>query len=492
MIRKHLSLLKEHPQGLWWLMFAEFWDRFCFYGIQAMLVLFLTKQLGMSDVLAYAIYGSFTALTFGVTILGGIAADRLLGFRKAIVAGALLMIVGNLLLLTLSIHTLFIGLALIIAGTGLFKPNNASLVGALYHDLDSRRDSGFSLFYIAMNAGGILGPVSYGLLSIWFGWSACFGATALGMGIALFIIFIKKRKLLEHQSNRKINLHKSIWLGIKIEVYLFILLGLLIAAFIILLRRSDLFNHVIDMVGIITFISILWLAFRSESTERKHILGLLTLSVIAIAFFACSLQTATTLTLFIEREVNRQILGINVPTMAFLSLEPLFIIILAPFVAKLWDYLNQKSWNPSSPMKMSFGIFAAALSFICFALASGCRQENTCHALLWVIVGNIPLGLGELLIFPAALSAIATYAPLRLRGTMMGVYFLSLAFGGFFAGLIASFISMSHPTTYTSNQLFDYTQAFIEIAKVTAVIGLIVFILSFWIQRFFLTRNIPN
>ena len=484
MIRKHLSLLKEHPQGLWWLTLTEFWDRFSFYGIQALLVLYLTKRLGLGDGQAYIIYGGFTALTFAGTIFGGVVADKFIGFYKALVTGIVLMVLGNLFLLTLSAHTLYLGLAFITAGISLFKPNNASLIGALYHDNDARRDSGFSLFYMGMNAGAILGPLSYGFLSLHLGWSAGFTLTTIGMSGALICVLLKRRHLKELHTNHKVSLHKRAWVGIQLEIYLLLALAGIVAVCVLLLQNGKVFSNILDMVGITTLFVLAWIAWKSNEIDRKHIIGLVALSLLAITFFACSLQTATTLMLFIDRDIDRQVFGVTIPTMAFLSLEPFFIILLAPIVAKIWDFLKQKRHDISPPRKMSYGIFFAAISFVFFAIASLCHQAQDCRALVWVVIGNIPLGLGELLIFPVALSAIANFAPLRLRGTMMGVFFLALAFGGFFAGIIANLISSENHIAIAHSYTIDYTHAFLNIAMVTAGIGVFVWGLSFWLKRF--------
>jgi len=467
---------KEAGKGwLYILTFAEFWDRFSYYGIQSLLVLYVTKILLFSDTQAYELYGTFTALTFSTTVLGGIIADHLWGIKKSVIFGSLLMITGNILLIIPDVHGMYFGLAALICGIGLFKPNNVSFAGALFKKTGAKREGAFSIFYIGMNAGALLGPLVYGYIAQRFSWLYGFGISATGMLLALIIFMAAKIQLIdeeEHHQRQRLNRKLVLNLSVKQCLYLtvFIILGL----FFILLQQAELFGGLLMAIGVITIAGLAVTAVKSDKVERKRIMGLSLLSFFCIFFFACSLQTATTLTLFIEREINRYIFGLHVPTMMFLSLQPFFIILTAPLVARIWNYLERKHIHPSSPTKIAIGLLLAAVSFIIFSLAARQVNPQSHLSLLFIVVGNLLLGLGELCVFPVVLSAISQLAPLKLRSTMMGILFLSLAFSGYLSGLIAQIISIESQNSLS--HAVNYSHAFVLVSLMTLAISILLFI----------------
>jgi len=465
---------QSQPAGLYVLSFTELWDRFSYYGIQAMLVLYVTKIFLFSDDKAYGLYGAFTALAFATTVIGGILADRLLGFRYSVVVGALLIIIANILLVFGGQQIMYFGLSLMICGIGLFKPNNASFVGLLYSQNDTRREAGFSIFYIGMNAGALLGPIVYGYIALHHGWHLGFALSSVGMMISLSLFFIKGKYFKHLKDDVKFkNRHQYLF-------YLFLLVT--VGLFDVLMQHTYLFGNLLVVIGVITVLSLLLLAARLEKSERHRLSGLCLLSFFCIFFFACSLQTGSSLTLFIERNIDRHIFGIQIPTMMFLSLEPFFIILSAPLVGLLWTWLGRKECNPVASTKVGLGLFLAALSFLVFSNAAH-FDKNSHLPLLYIAGGNFILGLGELCIVPAVIAAITELAPRNLRGTMMGILFLALAFSGYLSGFIAKMISDKNVMQHNQADLINYSHAFMQVCYITFAIGLLLFCINPWVKR---------
>lgn len=465
---------QSQPAGLYVLSFAELWDRFSYYGIQAMLVLYVTKIFLFSDDKAYGLYGAFTALAFATTVIGGILADRLLGFRYSVVVGALLIIIANIFLIFNSQQMMYFGLSLMICGIGLFKPNNASFVGTLYDPKDTRREAGFSIFYIGMNAGALLGPLVYGYIAVHYGWHLGFAIGAAGMIIALFLFFLRG-KYFNHVKN-DINIKKY-----SLQLF-YCLLLVTVGLFDVLMQHTYLFGNLLVIIGILTISGLLLLAARLEKLERYRLSGLCLLSFFCIFFFACSLQTATSLTFFIERNIDRHIFGIQIPTMMFLSLEPFFIILSAPFLGYFWTWLGRIDCNPVASTKVALGLFLGALSFLIFSIAATVTPHQHLP-LLWIVVGNLILGLGELCIVPAVISAITEFAPRNLCGTMMGILFLALAFSGYLSGVIAKIISDKNVMQHNQTDLVNYAHAFMQVCYVTFAISILLFCINPWLKR---------
>ncbi len=455
-------------RGLYVFTFAEFWDRFSFYGLQAVLVLYATQALLFTDNQAYALYGVFTALTFASTILGGILADRLLGMRQTLIIGISLVVLGNATLLLAGQHFLYLGLSLIICGIGLFKPNSASYVGSLYKDTEAKSERAFSIFYAGMNAGGLLGPLTYGYIAHRYGWLYGFGLSAIGMLSSLIIFLCMKIKTVD-------NTLYTVRLSVKTIIYFALLIT--IALYTLLLQHPEVFGRLLLFIGLATATGLGLAAFKSNADDRKRILALGILLFFSLFFFAASLQTATTLTLFIEREVSRTVFGLTIPTAMFLSIEPFFVILTAPLIGFFWTFLERKQCDPSYATKVAAGLILAAASFVLFFFAAVYNEKTNHASLAYILLGNLLLGLGELCILPVVLSAIARLAPKGIRSTMMGVFFLSLAFSSYLAGAIASLVS--------GGTSVNYAHAFIEIAAITFLIGLIMFLVNIKLRGVF-------
>lgn len=475
------------PPYLYVLSFAELADRFHFYGLQALIVLYLTTQFKFSDSSSYSLFGIFTALCFAITIVGGIIGDRVLGYHRSIVIGFILLIAANISLSFCTLKGIYLGLALTVVGNGLFKANTASYVGTLYKPNDSRRDGGFSIFYIGMNAGALLGPITYGFIATHYGWNYAFLMSAIILFITFGIFILTKPMLTKMnssflESSIKQPQIKNImkWLS-----YLTIILA--IGGVILLLQLDQLFGSLIEILGVVIVSFISWIVFQSKRDERHTIFALCIIILFCICFFSCSMQTATSLTLFIERQVNRSFGSLQLPTMMFLSLQPLFVILTAPVISKIWTYLSTQKFDLFYGSKITIGLVFASLSFLIFSLAAN-YTELPYHISLWgIVIGNWFLAIGELCVFPIALAAISQYAPTKWQSTFMGLLFLALSFSGYFAGLIAKIIT-THNSDATNST--NYALPFLKIGLFTLIISLIMFFINRVIRRILNNNNV--
>ena len=440
-----------HPRGLATLFMTELWERFSYYGMRALLVLFMTASaaaggLGFDVAKAGAIYGLYTAMVYGLSLPGGWIADRFLGQRRAVFYGGALIAAGNLCLATPSITTFYLGLAVVAIGTGLLKPNVSVMVGQLYEPGDSRRDAGFSIFYMGINLGAFLSPLACGYLGQRINWHLGFGLAAVGMVLGLVQYVAGGRHLgqaglhavpfADAAEAAKQTRRLRLGLGsVVVLVATLLVLDLSGAVDITAGALSDALGVLLLLLVVLFF---LWL-FSSKTwtpAERKR------LAVVGVLFVASSLfwcmfeQAGSTLNLFGERSTDKNILGFEIPASWLQSLNALFIIALAPVFAWIWVKLGTR--EPSSPTKFVLGLLAGGLGFAVLAAAAARASGGAQVSPMWLVVVYILHTVGELCLSPVGLSAMTKLAPARIGGLLMGVWFLSLSVGNYLGGRIAS------------------------------------------------------
>lgn len=476
---------RSQPLFLYILSFTELADRFHYYGLQALIVLYLTKWFQFSDGSAYELYGVFTASSFALPILGGAVGDRVLGYYHSMLLGFTLLIFANISFALLNLDGVYCGLALTICGIALFKSNAASYVGTLYGQEDIRRDAGFSIFYIGMNAGALLGPVVYGFLAMHYGWRSAFVTSAFAISATFFILMVSKIILAKNSPASLLTRNVLKELDKKLPWKIFVTyasLPLAVICVLFFLHQCQWFGSLLGIVGMVTIITILFVAFKSNCIERGNLLALLAIIFFCIFFFMCSFQVATSLTLFIERQVDRTFGSLQLPTMMFLSLQPLFVIVTVPFISKIWLYLDGRKYSVSSGAKIALGLLFAAISFIVFSAAAKYHYAGYHFSLWGVVMGDWLLAVGELCILPVTLSAISRYAPRKWQSSMIGVFFLALSFSGYFAGLLAKI--MNSPQAGAMAHSISYVRPFFEIGLLTFFISILVFIVNIiWIRK---------
>jgi len=390
-------------------------------------------------------------------VVGGILADRLMGFHKAIISGAVLMIIGNSILFLPNPTYMYLGLAISTCGIGLYKVSCTSMVGDLHPNNNLQRARSFTIFYVGMNIGAILGPLVYAAVSITWGLKYAFLGNAIGILLGLIALLI----FFNHSSYK-----------LKANLIAYPLIAIICLAIYFLLLSADLFSNLIELLPIMVLLAIIPLVIKYPKSERNKIIALLILIFFFMFFFVASLQIGSSIIMFINRDINRIILGWQIPAAAFNALDPLFVVLTAPIFVILWKFLARKHKEPSVAIKLVIGLFLASLSLVCFTLAT-INQ----YALTWILVAYLLLGAGEICLAPAMLTAISRHAPKNIYATMMGISFLAVAFAGFFSSMLAK-VSSQLPKLTRIASLHIYAHTFLLIAVIIAIVAIILLIIS--------------
>lgn len=439
-----------HPKGLYVLFFAEMWERFSFYGMRALLVLYLTKHFLMSDAQSGMVFGAYGSLVYIAPVLGGYLADHYLGQRKAVLFGGVLIAIGHMLLGleggggqdAFALNMFWAGLAFIIVGTGFLKANISVMVGQLYPREDIRRDPAYTIFYMGINVGGALGPIICGLLGELYGWSYGFGAAAIGMLAGIFVFVIGKPHLLGNGEPPRPEHLGAKWAGLISREHLIYGAGLLsVIGVWWLIQSHGAIGMLLVAASAIAVAYLLWEAFvRLERIERNRLFAALFLISLNPLFWGLFEQAGSSLNLFTDRHVDRNLFGFLVPASVFLSINSIFIIVLAPIFAFLWQWLGKRGLEPSAPAKFGLALLQLGAGFL--LLVAGALAVGTGNLTPVIFIFGIYLlhTTGELCLSPVGLSAMSRLSPARMASLVMGVWFLATAGGEFIAGMIASAI----------------------------------------------------
>ena len=546
-----------HPRGLVILFFTEMWERFSYYGMRGLLIIYLTQHFLMSDESSSVLYGAYGALVYVMTIIGGSLADRYLGARKAVTFGAILLTFGHFGMtfegdgsrqlltfdgkqyeivldgrggdarqqivteagssyinftestleianpesvdlapsiprdeFTLSVETqegylnmLYLSLALIIAGVGFLKANISTIVGSLYGFGDTRRDSGFTIFYMGINIGAFLASLSCGYLGIVHGWKYGFGLAGIGMLLGL-VVFLTCHSWLEGRAEPPSpqKLSEKIFMGINIEWMCYLVgLGIIVIS-MILVMNAELVGGILGPVGIVMFVWLVGYAFtKLEGDERSRMLAAVYFVLAQIPFWALFEQAGSSLNLFTARLVDREILGWSVPGPVFQSLNAGFIFIFAPLVAWLWVWLARRKLNPSTPVKFALGVAMAGLGFL--ALVAGMKGTGDIGLtpVIFIFLIYWIHTMGELMVSPVGLSAVTKLAPARVVGMTMGAWFLYSGLSNFLAGVIARATgaeTIGGQMTNVAAAKAGYVEVYSQVGLIAIVIALAMLLVS--------------
>ncbi len=427
-----------HPKGLFVLFFAEMWERFSFYGMRALLVLYMTKALQYADEHATGVYGAYIGFVYATPLIGGMLADRFLGYRRAIVLGGILMSFGHFAMAIEHPVFFFGAMALIIAGNGFFKPNISTMVGSLYKRDDPRRDGAFTIFYMGINIGAGLSPIACGYLGERIGWHYGFTLAGFGMLVGLGVFLWGQKLLGDFGLPPRPEAFREKIGGIPKPAFLYgaIVLFLPFAAY--MLTRPSWVQTGVYLIGPLFVAYVIYEAMRSTREERGRLFVVLALILFSITFWACFEQAGSSINLFTDRHVDRTILGWEIPTTWFQSVNPLFIILLAIPFSSLWIRLSRAGRNPTAPVKFGFGLLQLSLGFVAMVIAAKQAANSGTSSLFWLVLAYFLHTTGELCLSPVGLSTVTRLSPARLVGLMMGVWFLSNAFAGVLSGQIAA------------------------------------------------------
>ena len=477
-----------HPRGLATLFLTEMWERFTFYGMRAVLILFLvasvaTGGLGLDDKTAAAIYGLYTAAVYLAALPGGWVADRLIGAQRAVMLGGAFITAGNLLLaISTSPRGFYIGLLVIVLGVGLLKPNVSAIVAALYPEGGARLDSAFTIFYIGINIGGALGPLVIPVAQNFFGLRAGFGAGAFFMIIGV-VQFYLTRKYLGEAGLRAAPIHAAggdhalvprskEWLRLWIGVAALALTVLAVSIGWIpmdALRLGHGAAYVIAGMGILYF-AYYFLFADLTTEERRRGVVLVVLFIGCALFFSGFEQAGSSLNLFAERYTDRMILNFEIPSAWFQSLNSVFIVLCAPFFAWLWIALARRKLNPSAPAKFALGLMLMGSGFLVMAAAAAIVAHGSKVLPYWLLMTYLLHTFGELCLSPVGLSYYTKLAPKRFVGQMMGMWFLATSLGELVAGLIAG--------EFDANNVAAMPGQYMHIVYFTVGVGAILLIIS--------------
>ena len=426
-----------HPKGLFVCFATEMWERFSYYGMRALLILYLTKHWEFTDATSYLIYGAYTSLVYIMPVFGGMLADQILGSKKAVTYGAILLVFGHLGMTVESNEQIFyLSLALIVSGVGFLKPNISTMVGALYEEGDPRRDSGFTIFYMGINIGAFTATLLCGYLGEEIGWAYGFGAAGIGMLLGLFI-FLWGQKYLEGLAEPPSNKYMTKVNGISFENWAYISGVVMVLVTWFLVQNSQLVGQLLGGFGVI-FIGawLLYALLKCAPEERDRLIVVGILILFSLIFWALFEQAGSSLNILTDRGVDRVIFGWEVPASMFQSLNAGFIFTIAPLFALLWVALAKRNMEPSTPIKFSIGIVLVGLGFL--ALVYGMNSsEGLQTGVIWIVLIYLLHTLGELCLSPVGLSSVTKLSPQRIVGFMMGMWFFASAAGNYVASLIA-------------------------------------------------------
>jgi POT family proton-dependent oligopeptide transporter len=437
----------SHPRGLYTLFFTEMWERFSYYGMRALLVLFMVDAvrggMGMDDKTATAIYGLYTAAVYLICLPGGWLADRLWGAQRAVWYGGIVIALGHFTLAIPRGEAFYLGLILVATGSGILKPNMSALVGELYPEGGSRRDAGFTIFYMGVNLGAFIGPMVCSTLGEKVNWHYGFGAAGVGMVLGL-IQFRFSRHFLGDAGLRRGDdapLHVTERIGL--------FGGTALAVVVIGLGMAGMFRfnpvalakgmtYVIVGIAAVYFAS-LFLFSRLSKVEKERVAVILVLFLASALFWAGFEQAGSSFNLFAERFTDRRFewIQFEIPAGWYQALGPVFIITFAPVFAALWVRLARRNLDPSIPVKFAFGLLLLALGFVVMAGAATVVAAGQKAMPTWLIMTYLIHTFGELCLSPVGLSSVTKLAPRRLVGQMMGTWFLATSLGNLIAGLLA-------------------------------------------------------
>ncbi len=482
----------QYPKQLWYLFFSEMWERFCFYGMRGMLVIFMVNQLMLDATQANLQYGATQAFVYAFTFIGGLFADKILGYRKSLYWGGLLMIAGSLILAIDPIRFFFFGISFTIVGTGFFKPNISTMVGTLYHEGDPRRDAGFSLFYAGINLGALIGGylcVAVGkgemlssIVPAHLTWNVAFGFAAVVMIISLLTFMFTQKSMGEIGVSPLLHLPQVKRRNIEILTYVGSLLIIpLIMTMVAKTAYTDLFMYIIGPATLI------YLAYEMRGfsvSERKKLLAALVFIFFSIIFWAFFEQSGGSLSLFAEKNLDKNLVGMSLdPNGVNNSANSLFVILFAALLGVVWIALAKKGWEPNTLVKFGLGFLFLAAGFYVFYTTQFFANDQGVTSLNVFTLGWLVITFGELCLSPIGMSIMTKLSPVKLQAIMMGMWFLASAYGQYFAGILGANIAEASANASNMEQLVTYTQGYRQLALYALIAGVVLLVISPFVRK---------
>ncbi len=479
----------QYPKQIWSLFFSEMWERFCFYGMRGMLTFFMVHQLGMGEQDANLQYGATQAFVYAFTFIGGLFADKILGFRKSLFWGGLLMITGSLILAFDPHGLFFLGISFTVIGTGFFKPNISTMVGALYKDGDARRDAGFNLFYAGINVGAFLGGyfcVSIGKREGWLGdlvpealsWNIAFGLAAVVMTISLLTFLFTQKTMgpiglspfhgTPNEQSKK-------WY--QFAVYLGSLVMIpVIMKMVSKTEYTDLFMYII---GPCTLVYLVYEMTHYNKEQNKKLIAALIFILFSVLFWAFFEQSGGSLSLFAANNLHKEMLGIPLdPNGVNNSVNSLFVIAFATPLGLFWVWLNRRKMEPNTTQKFGLGFLFLSLAFYVFYSTRFFADQQGLTSLELFTLAYLVITFGELALSPIGLSIMTKLSPKKLQGVMMGMWFLASAYGQYVAGILGAGMASPDPNATAVEKLATYTEGYKMLALYALISGIILILIA--------------
>jgi proton-dependent oligopeptide transporter, POT family len=483
------SFKGKYPKQLWYLFFSEMWERFCFYGMRGMLTFFMVNQLMMKDDVANLQYGATQAFVYAFTFIGGLFADKILGFRKSLFWGGLLMITGSCILAYDPVKFFFLGISFTIIGTGFFKPNISTMVGSLYKQGDVRRDAGFSLFYSGINIGALLGGYACiaigkgelmgGMIAEGLRWNVAFGLAAVVMTISLITFVFTQKKMATigltpvHPTT---GAKKKVWY--QYAVYIGALA--IIPVIMTMVAKTEYTDYFMYIIGPATLIYLGYEMSKHTKAEVKKLAAALVFIVFSILFWAFFEQSGGSLSLFAANSLDNELLGtFELSTNGVNnSANSLFVIIFAPIVGLIWIALAKKKLEPNTVVKFGLGFIFLALAFYVFYTTRFFLNVQGLASLDVFTIAYLVITFGELCLSPIGLSIMTKLSPARLQGVMMGMWFLASAYGQYVAGILGAGLAKANENGTAHEKLIAYTDGYKQLAIYALIAGVVLIIIS--------------
>lgn len=493
------SFKGKYPKQLWYLFFSEMWERFCFYGMRGMLTFFMVNQLMMKEDVANLQYGATQAFVYAFTFIGGLFADKILGFRKSLFWGGILMIIGSCILAFDPHQFFFLGISFTIIGTGFFKPNISTMVGSLYKHGDNRRDAGFSLFYSGINIGALIGGYACVAIGKSYSWNLAFGLAAIVMTISLITFIFTQKTLgpiglsplmpkpvadLGGESNiiydgnphsNKIPKEKK-WYEYAVYIGSLVLIPIIM----VMVAKTEYTDWFMYIIGPATLIYLFYEMTKYSKAEVKKLVAALVFIIFSILFWAFFEQSGGSLSLFAANNLSNKLFGIFTldPNGVNNAANSLFVIMFAPLVGLIWLGMSKKKIEPNTVVKFGLGFLFLALAFYVFYATRFSANGQGIASLDMFTLAYLVITFGELCLSPIGLSIMTKLSPAKLQGVMMGMWFLASAYGQYVAGILGAGMAQANENASAHDKLIAYTDGYKQLAIYALIAGIILIIIA--------------
>lgn len=482
----------KYPKQLWYLFFSEMWERFSFYGMRGMLVIFMVNQLMMDEKTANLQYGATQAFVYAFTFIGGLFADKILGYRKSLFWGGLLMIVGSIILAIDPKQFFFFGISFTIIGTGFFKPNISTMVGKLYKDDDNRRDAGFSLFYAGVNLGALIGgyiciAVANGTLwesmvPINLRWNVAFGFAAIVMIISLVTFTQTQKSLGEIGLSPLAHLENSKRKMYEIATYIGSLV--IIPIIMTMVAKTEYTDYFMFIIGPCALLYLFYEMRNFSLVENKKLMAALVFIIFSIFFWAFFEQSGGSLSLFAANNLKNSVLGVQLdPNGVNNSANSFFVIAFAALLGLLWLWMNKRKIEPNTVVKFGLAFLFLAGGFWVFYYTQFFSDANGRTSLDLFTFGWFIITFGELCLSPIGMSAMTKLSPQKTQAVIMGMWFLASAYGQYFAGLLGANIAEASENASNVEKLIVYANGYKQLAIYALIAGVILIVISPFVKK---------